>query len=115
MAWEICSLLLYTSRGPTVILMQEEPKRAVLNMITDPQGIQTSFSYEGNFGAFRDTSKDRTHRDYLHPVGGLRIGKIETYDPHTRKRIRKHYEYGLTETKDPNFDQSGVVELSNIL
>lgn len=50
-------------------------KTGVLNMITDPQGIQTSFSYEGNFGAFRDTSKDRTHRDYLHPVGGLRIGK----------------------------------------
>lgn len=79
-------------------------KTGVLNMITDPQGIQTSFSYEGNFGAFRDTSKDRTHRDYLHPVGGLRIGKIETYDPHTRKRIRKYYEYGLTETKDPNFE-----------
>lgn len=79
-------------------------KTGVLNMITDPQGIQTIFSYEGNFGAFRDTSKDRTHCDYLHPVGGLRIGEIETYDPHTRKRIRKRYKYGLTETKDPNFE-----------
>lgn len=76
----------------------------VLNMITDPQGIQTSFSYEGNFGAFRDTSKDKEHRDYLHPVGGLRIAKIEIHDPHTRKKIRKYYKYGLTETNNLNFD-----------
>lgn len=79
-------------------------KTGLLNMITDPQGIQTTFDYEGNFGAFRDTSKDKAYRDYLHPVGGLRIKEIETYDPHTRKRIRKRYKYGLTETKDPNFE-----------
>lgn len=87
-------------RNPSV----EGTKTGVLDMITDPQGIETSFSYEGNFGAFRDTSKDKAHRDYLHPVGGLRIGEIETYDPHTRKRIRKRYRYGLTETYDPDFE-----------
>ena len=54
--------------GPTVIPNAGGTKTGVLNMITDPQRNQTSFSYEGNFGAFRDTSKDRTHRDYLHPV-----------------------------------------------
>lgn len=76
----------------------------MLNMITDPQGIRTNFYYEGNSGAFRDTSKDEAHRDYLHPVGGLRIARIEIYEPQTRKKIRKIYKYGLTETKDPNFE-----------
>lgn len=76
----------------------------VLSMITDPQGLQTSFYYEGNMGAFRDNSKEKEYRDYLHPVGGLRIEHIETYDPHTRKRIRKYYKYGLTKTWDPNYE-----------
>lgn len=71
-------------------------KTGILSLITDPQGIQTRFTYEGNCGAFRDTSKDKTHRDYLHPVGGLRVSAIESYDPHTRRQIRKRYEYGLT-------------------
>lgn len=68
----------------------------ILYRITDPQGIQTRFGYEGNRGAFRDNSKDKSHRDYLHPVGGLRISDIESYNPHTRQRIRKSYRYGLT-------------------
>ena len=29
----------------------------ILDRITDPQGIETSFSYEGNYGAFRDNSQ----------------------------------------------------------
>ena len=68
----------------------------VLYRITNPRGIQTRFSYEGNYGAFRDNSKDKAHRDYLHPVGGLRVSNIESYNPHTRQRIRKSYRYGLT-------------------
>lgn len=76
----------------------------ILRLITDPQGIQTRFTYEGNCGAFRDTSKDKAHRDYLHPVGGLRVSAIESYDPHTRRRIRKHYEYGLTRPNVPFYE-----------
>lgn len=68
----------------------------ILYQITDPQGIRISFSYEGNYGAFRDTNKNKANRDYLHPVGGLRVSNITTYDPHTKKRIRKIYKYGLT-------------------
>lgn len=76
----------------------------ILNMITDPQGLQTKFTYEGNYGAFRDTSKGKVSRDYLHPVGGLRVSGIETYDPHTRRRIRKFYQYGLTKPNVPNYE-----------
>lgn len=45
----------------------------ILDRITDPQGIETSFSYEGNYGAFRDNSQQPEYRDYLYPVGGLRV------------------------------------------
>ncbi|PWG78233.1 RHS repeat domain-containing protein [Pararcticibacter amylolyticus] len=67
----------------------------VLSRITDPQGITTTFTYEGNFGAFRDNKKP-SNKDYLHPVGGLRIQRIQTLDPGTGKWIRKNYTYGLT-------------------
>lgn len=76
----------------------------VLFQITDPQGVETRFSYEGNYGAFRDNNKDESHRDYLHPVGGLRVSTIESYDPHTRQRIRKSYKYGLTIPSIPNYE-----------
>lgn len=67
----------------------------VLNMITNPQGIQTRFTYEGNYGLFykRDYAPDECC--YLHPVGGIRVALIESYDPQTRKRINKAYKYGL--------------------
>lgn len=70
-------------------------KTGVLSRITDPQGITTTFTYEGNFGAFRDNSKS-LNKDYLYPVGGLRIKRIEARDPRTGKWNRKDYTYGLT-------------------
>lgn len=76
----------------------------VLSRIIDPQGVQTRFSYEGNYGAFRDSRKDASHRDYLHPVGGLRVSSVESYDPHTNRRIRKSYQYGLTIPNVPNYE-----------
>ena len=79
-------------------------KLGVLSLITDPQGVQTRFSYEGNYGAFRDSRKDESHRDYLHPVGGLRVSSVESYDPHTNRRIRKSYKYGLTIPNVPNYE-----------
>ncbi len=76
----------------------------ILSQITDPQGVQTRFSYQGNYAAFRDTGKDEPHRDYLHPVGGLRVSIIESYDPHTRRKMRKSYKYGLTIPSIPNYE-----------
>lgn len=72
----------------------EYAQTGVLNMITDPQGVQTKFTYEGNYGLFyeRDYGEDRCI--YLHPVGGIRVARIEAHDPHTRKRIAKAYKYG---------------------
>lgn len=76
----------------------------VLASITNPEGIRTHFSYEGNAAAFRDNSKDPEHRDYLHPVGGLRVSEIETYDTHTGKQIRKYYKYGLTRPDEAGYE-----------
>lgn len=76
----------------------------VLCQVTDPQGVQTRFSYEGNHAAFRDSNKDKSHRDYLHPVGGLRVATIESYDPHSKRRIRKLYKYGLTMPNLPGYE-----------
>lgn len=76
----------------------------ILDRITDPQGIETSFSYEGNYGAFRDNSQQAESRDYLYPVGGLRVRCVETYDPKTRKRIYKNYRYGLTVVNDEKYE-----------
>lgn len=76
----------------------------VLYSVTNPEGIQTRFTYEGNAAAFRDNSKDAAHRDYLHPVGGLRVSQMEIYDLHTQKRIRKSYKYGLTKEGNRSYD-----------
>ena len=76
----------------------------ILDRITDPQGIETSFSYEGNYGAFRDNSQQPEYRDYLYPVGGLRVKSIETYDPKTRKRLCKNYRYGLTVINNEKYE-----------
>ncbi|MDR2562416.1 MAG: hypothetical protein LBC98_00565 [Prevotellaceae bacterium] len=73
----------------------------VLTKITDPQGVETSFIYEGNFGAFRDDYYGR--KEYLHPVGGLRIKQIEITDPKTTEITRKTYNYGLTKPETPNY------------
>lgn len=80
----------------------EWTKVGVLKQITNPQGIQTNFYYEGNYGAFRDNSQQIGYRDYLHPVGGLRIEHIEEYDPKTEKRITKRYTYGLRRGEEDN-------------
>lgn len=88
------------SRSPS----PEYAQTGILYLITDPQGVQTRFTYEGNCGAFRDISKDKAHRDYLHPVGGLRVSTIESYDPHTSRLIRKRYEYGLVNQDIPNYE-----------
>lgn len=77
-------------------------KTGVLSKITNPQGITTAFTYEGNFGAFRDNSKPDT-KDYLHPVGGLRIKRIQTLDPGTGKKNYKDYTYGLTRPEMAGF------------
>ncbi|KAA8476145.1 YD repeat-containing protein [Arcticibacter tournemirensis] len=80
----------------------EWTKTGVLTNITDPQGITTKFIYEGNFGAFRNNSNYYA-KDYLHPVGGLRIKRIETIDSKTHHAIYKNYTYGLTRHDVPNF------------
>lgn len=79
-------------------------KTGILERITDPEGIITTFSYEGNYGAFRDNRKSFDKRDYLHPVGGLRIERIETLDSKTREKITKQYWYGLTKLGDPTYE-----------
>lgn len=89
--------------------MNREPnhewtKMGILNRVTDPQGIQTSFVYEGNAGAFRDNNKYGNEKDYLHPVGGLRIESIETLDPKTLKRMKKSYKYGLTRLEKADYE-----------
>lgn len=81
----------------------EWTKTGVLTNITDPQGITTKFIYEGNFGAFRNNNNYYA-KNYLHPVGGLRIKRIETIDPKTGKGIYKSYTYGLTRRDVPNFE-----------
>lgn len=72
----------------------------VLERITNPQGIETDFTYEGNFGAFRDHNHSYTYEDYLHPVGGLRVKSISVRNPHTGKRTIKSYQYGLISPED---------------
>ena len=37
----------------------EYAQTGVLRLITDPQGVQTRFTYEGNCGAFRNTFKTK--------------------------------------------------------
>lgn len=82
----------------------EWTKTGIITQITDPQGISTRFSYEGNFGAFRDNSRPYyENKDYLHPVGGLRIKSIEAVDPQTRAKFIKEYRYGLTKPEINNF------------
>ncbi|SEN74595.1 YD repeat-containing protein [bacterium A37T11] len=80
----------------------EWTKSGVLTKVTDPQGITTTFAYEGNFAAFRDNSRSHD-KDYLYPVGGLRVKRIETLDPQTRKGFYKNYTYGLTRPEVANF------------
>ena len=87
------------NREPSALWTQ----KGVLDRITNPDGLQTSFFYEGNSGAFRDNSKEDGACDYLHPVGGLRIARIEAYDQQIGKKIKKEYRYGLTEPKQPTF------------
>lgn len=76
----------------------------VLSHITNPQGIETNFSYEGNYGAFRDHSDLSTKEDYLHPVGGLRIKSISVCDPYTNKCQTTSYQYGLTKLSEPGYN-----------
>lgn len=73
----------------------------ILRCITDPQGIQTSFSYEGNYGGFRYTQQNNSN--YLHPVGGVRVKEITVTDPHTNRRTIKSYRYGLTKLGLPGY------------
>lgn len=74
----------------------EWTKKGVLINITNPQGVMINFEYEGNFGAFRDNSDVYERKEYLHPVGGLRIKRIEAIEPKTYKGNYKNYKYGLT-------------------
>lgn len=91
--------VIYTNKG-----MDREPhhdwtKVGALAQIIDPYGVQTSFYYEGNHGAFRQYSRSGTggeKESYLHPVGGLRTERIEVFDPKTDKRLTRQYRYGLT-------------------
>lgn len=87
---------------------QPSPKYAqlgILKRITNPQGITTEFFYEGNYGAFRDNYKEYDNtKNYLHPVGGLRIKQIEIKDPGTKKTIEKNYKYGLTKPDVAGFN-----------
>lgn len=76
----------------------------ILNRIIDPQGVQTNFTFEGNYGAFRDNNRSDGYEDYLHPVGGVRVKSIEVYDPHTNERIIKNYKYGLTKLSDAGYE-----------
>lgn len=76
----------------------------VLWEVTDPLGARTRFTYEGNAAAFRDNSKDKSRRDYLHPVGGLRVSQTEVYDPRSGRRTRRLYRYGLTREKDRTYE-----------
>ena len=82
----------------------EYTKAGVLFRVTGPTGVRTTFDYEGNAAAFRDNAKDGSHRDYLHPVGGLRVRQVETYDPQSRRTIRKSYRYGLADLDRPVID-----------
>jgi hypothetical protein len=70
-------------------------QKGVLTRITNEQGITTDFMYEGNFGAFRNNSKTYG-KDFLYPVGGLRVKRIEVRDPRTTKALYTDYKYGLT-------------------
>lgn len=78
-------------------------KTGVLSSITNPQGIHTSFTYESNYGAFRDNSGYYGTKDYLHPVGGLRVKEIRTTNPKTQKGATTQYKYGLTKPEQPEF------------
>ena len=82
----------------------EWTQAGILTRIIDPQGVQTNFVYEGNCGAFRDNNRPKGNDDYLHPVGGVRVKSIETYDPHANERTIKTYRYGLTKLFDPDYE-----------
>lgn len=82
----------------------EWTQAGILTRIIDPQGVQTNFVYEGNCGAFRDNNRPKGNWDYLHPVGGVRVKSIETFDPHTNERTIKTYRYGLTKLSNPGYE-----------
>ena len=76
----------------------------LLTSVTTPQGVRTTFGYEGNAAAFRDSSKDKPHRDYLHPVGGVRLAQAESVDTRTGKRMCTYYTYGLTRPEEEGYE-----------
>lgn len=82
----------------------EWTKRGILNQIINPQGIVTTFEYEGNHGAFRDNNRYYGNKNYLHPVGGLRVKRILNHDPKTNRRITTDYQYGLTKHEVNGYD-----------
>ncbi len=93
----------------TIIGNNREPnaeyaKHGVLNQIDHPEGVRTTFEYEGNAAGFYVS-----YYNYSHPVGGLRIARIQesVADPLGGPRriiSEKKYQYGIT-PKDPEQDQ----------
>ena len=84
---------------------REWTKVGVLDQITDPHGIKTTFIYGNNYGAFRDHRRYGEGRDYLHLVGGLRIERIVRLDPTTNQRVYKDYKYGLINPEKKGFEE----------
>ena len=82
----------------------EWAQTGLLASVTTPQGVRTTFTYEGNAAGFRDSTKDKPHRDYLHPVGGVRVSLAESVDVRTGKRVRRYYTYGLTKPEEEGYE-----------
>lgn len=96
--------VIFNYRGANREPNAEWTQAGILDQITDPQGVRTTFAYEGNYGAFRDDNRSSGYDDYLHPVGGVRVKSIETYDPRGKNRITKTYRYGLTKLSDAGYE-----------
>lgn len=74
----------------------------VLRQITNPEGVQTQFSYSGNNAAFimyYRGSEYEKYRHYLYPVGGLKVDRISTIDPKTYSHTYRDFKYGLKESE----------------
>ena len=103
-----CKILAYSKDGQQIRLLLDYKganreanatwtSLGMLIQITDPQGLETHFEYEGNNAAFAMgyPGPEEEGAMYLRPVGGLRVKHIRTYDPEEQKTVHKRYSYGL--------------------
>lgn len=71
------------------------PETGILTSITYPTGRKTTFGYEQNIRR-KEPGEDYIYNDVVY-AGGLRIKKLEEYDPISNSTLIKEYKYGKNE------------------